>query len=367
MCGSLFKARMLKKKRILYVTHLKIAFFALDQKMLAEKYEVIPYFMVTKPSGARYLLNLAVLALFILRNARKFDVMITWFGDYHSAVMSFLGKLLHRKVIIFAGGQEAISYPELRKGVYRKKWRGRVVKYALCNATHVVPNHASLLYHENYYYTPEGKKDGIRYYIPEFITPTTIIPNGMNTESYFRDQAIEKEPDRVLTVGSMGNTYDFLNKGFDLFTALARRNPDLKFTLIGVKRQFLPWMEEHYQVSSIPNLELIYFYCPDEVLFRNYNKAKVFVQASITEGMPNTLNEAMSCECIPVGSNVNGIPDAMGGTGVIVFHRSVEELEEAVRKALTMDTGAAAREHALNNFTYAIRKEKLLILLDKIL
>ena len=357
----------MKRKRILYVTHVRIAFFALDQKMLSEKYEVIPYFMDTKPSGASYMLNLAALALYILWNARKIDAMITWFGDYHSAVMSFFGKLLGKKVVIFAGGQEAISYPELHKGVYQKKWRGRIVKYALCNATHVVPNHASLLYHENYYYTPDGKKDGISYYIPDFKTPVTIIPNGMNTDSYFRDPRIKKEQDRVLTVGSMGSTYDFINKGFDLFTELARRNPDLNFTLIGVRRQFLPWMEATYHVSSIPNLELVFFYCRDEDLFENYNRAKVFVQASITEGMPNTLSEAMLCECIPVGSNVNGIPDAMGGTGVIVYRRSVEELELAVRKALAMNSGAAARKHAMENFTYAIRKEKLLALLEKIL
>jgi len=357
----------LKRKRILYVTPLKIAFFALDQKLLAEKYEVIPYFLEAKPSGAGNLYALVALAFYILRHGRKMDAMITWFGDYHSAVMAFFGKLLHIRVIIFAGGQEAICYPEIRKGVYLKKFRGKVVKYALRNATHVVPNHASLLYHENYYYTPDGKKDGIRYYIPDIQTPMTIIPNGINTDSYFRDPGIEKEPDRVLTVGSMGSTFDFINKGFDLFTELARRNPDLKFTLTGVKRQFLPWMEANYHVGSIPNLELVYFYVTDEDLFRNYNRAKVFVQASITEGMPNTLNEAMLCECIPVGSNVNGIPDAMGGTGVLVYHRSVEELEQAVRKALTMDTGSRARQHALNNFTYAIRKEKLLDLLEKIL
>lgn len=357
----------MKSKRILYVTPLKIAFFALDQKLLAEKYEVVPFFMELKPTSVGHIMNLLSLVFFILRKGWNMDAMITWFGDYHSAVMSFMGKLLHIKVIIFAGGQEAVCYPEINKGVYLKKWRGFIVKYALRNATHIVPNHASLIYHDNYYYKPEGKKDGIKYYIPDITTPMTIIPNGINTDLYIRDHGIEKEENRVLTVGSMGSIYDFLNKGFDLFTEMARRNPDLKFTMIGVKRQFLPWIEAEYQISSISNLELYFFYCKDEDLFINYNRAKVFVQASITEGMPNTLSEAMLCECIPVGSNVNGIPDAIGGTGVLIYHRSVEELEQAVRKALTMNTGTQARLYALNNFTYAIRKEKLLNLLGKII
>jgi glycosyltransferase involved in cell wall biosynthesis len=275
--------------------------------------------------------------------------------------------MLGIRVIIFAGGQEAICYPELRKGVYYKKWRGRFVKYALRNATHIVPNHQSLVYHENFYYSADGKKDGIRHYIPGIATPMTIIPNGIDTARFSRDSSIPKDPHRVLTVGTMSSNADFINKGFDLFTEMARRNPGLKFTLIGIKRQFLPWIEEHYSTGDIPNLEVIFSFCPEEVLFRKYNEAKVFVQASITEGMPNTLSEAMLCECIPVGSNVNGIPDAMGGNGIIVMKRSVDELEQAVRKALIMDSGPAARRYVLDHFTFALRERKVLELCDEIL
>lgn len=293
--------------------------------------------------------------------------MVTWFGDYHSAVMVFLGRLLRIPVIIFAGGQEAICYPELRKGVYFKRWRGRCVKYALRHATRIIPNHKSLIYHENFYYTPEGKRDGMKYHVARLETPMTIIPNGIDTTKFYRDEAITREPLRVLTVGTMSSTADFLNKGFDLFTDMARRNPDLQFTLIGIKQQFMPWIEENYHISSVPNLEVILSFVPDEVLFKNYNKAKVFVQASITEGMPNTLNEAMLCECIPVGSNVNGIPDAIGVAGIIVMHRDVAELEQAVRKALTLATGPTARQQVLSNFTFTLREERLLAVMKEIL
>lgn len=293
--------------------------------------------------------------------------MVTWFGDYHSAVMVFLGRLLRIPVIIFAGGQEAICYPELRKGVYFKRWRGRCVKYALRHATRIIPNHKSLIYHENFYYTPDGKRDGMKYHVARLETPMTIIPNGIDTTKFYRNNAILREQNRVLTVGTMSSNADFLNKGFDLFTDMARRNPDLQFTLIGIKRQFMPWIEENDHISSVPNLEVILSFVPDEVLFKNYNKAKVFVQASITEGMPNTLNEAMLCECIPVGSNVNGIPDAIGAAGIIVMHRDVAELEQAVRKALTLSTGSLAREQVLANFTFTLREERLLAVMKEVL
>ncbi len=347
-------------KQILYIKHADSSFVISDQRILEKQFRVIPFLIHQKKGGFYFLKRMVALALFILTHARGTHAMVTWFGDYHSALMVFLGKLFRIRVIIFAGGQEAVCYPELGKGVYNKKLRGCMVRYALKNAALIIPNHKSLMFHENFYYSDNGKKDGIKYYIPDLKTPVAIVPNGIDTVKFYRDPTITKIPDLVLTVGTMNSVSDFINKGFDLFIQMARRNPELTFTLIGIKKQFLPWVEEHYHVSEISNLELIFSYVSDEVLLLNYNKAKVFVQASITEGMPNTLNEAMLCECIPVGSNVNGIPDAIGDTGVIVKRRNIEELEHAVQTALKMNMGYVARKQVLHNFTLAIREEKLL-------
>lgn len=355
-----------RMKKILFIKHADSSFIISDQQVLEKYYRLLP-FLLKKKKGIPFVFEMFRLAGFILFHAPGTAAMLTWFGDYHSALMTLFGKFLHIKVIIFAGGQEAICYPELKKGVYYKKWRGKCVKFALRHATHLVPNHASLIWHENFYYDPKGKKDGIKYYIPGIRTPMTIIPNGISTTRFFRDESIPKKNKRVLTVGTMNGKADFMNKGFDLFTDLARRNPDLDFVLIGIKKPFLPWIEEQFNVSGIKNLFLIFSFCPDEVLFQQYNEARVFVQASITEGMPNTLNEAMLCECVPVGSDVNGIPDAMGGKGIILKKRSIDELEQAVRRALTMDTGKEARNHVLANFTLGLREKKLISLMNEII
>jgi hypothetical protein len=50
----------------------------------------------------------------------------------------------------------------------------------------------------------------------------------------------------------------------------------------------------------------------------------------------------------------------MGDTGVIVLKRDVSELELAVRKALTLHTGEAARMRILSNFTMKLRGERVL-------
>jgi len=296
---------------------------------------------------------------------RKATAVVTWFADYHACVIAFVCKIFKKKFVVFAGGQEAICYPELHKGVYYKKFRGSCVKYALKNASLIIPNHKSLLYHENFYYTGDGKKDGIKYYIPDLKTKTEVIFNGYDIEKFKRDESIEKDPFTVLTIGKTNTISDILNKGFDLFTQVAKRNPQLQFVIIAIKQDHIDWLENKYKVSEIPNLTLIPYYCPFETLSLYFNKAKVFVQASITEGMPNTLGEAMLFECMPVGSNVNGIPDSIGDTGVIVYKRNVEELEKAILKAITLDTGKQARDYIIKNFPMERREKELIRILKE--
>jgi glycosyltransferase involved in cell wall biosynthesis len=130
--------------------------------------------------------------------------------------------------------------------------------------------------------------------------------------------------------------------------------------MVGIKKPFLPWIEEKHPFYDIENLTVIYSYCPHEILFESYNQAQVFVQASITEGMPNTLCEAMLCECTPVGSNVNGIPDAIGTTGIIIKKRDVAELETGVRMALSLNSGKEAARRIRENFALDDREKKMI-------
>jgi glycosyltransferase involved in cell wall biosynthesis len=82
--------------------------------------------------------------------------------------------------------------------------------------------------------------------------------------------------------------------------------------------------------------------------------------------MPNTLCEAMLCECIPIGSNVNGIPDAIGDTGIIVKKRDVMELEAGLRKALELNTGGKASNRIKENFSFELREKNLISALEEI-
>jgi glycosyltransferase involved in cell wall biosynthesis len=351
---------MKKGDAIVFIKPTSSSFISTDQRILERHYQVKSFLLEQNKGKGKYFGNLLKMAFFLLKNASGSCAFICWFGDYHAAVMVLMAKLTGRASVVIAGGQEAICYQELGKGVYLKKIRGFFVRYALRNCTMILPNHQSLMYHENHFYNQENPHiDGIRHYVGKLKGTVHVVPNGIDFSRIDRDSAIQKEDKLVLTVGTMNKLSDFYNKGYDLFFKLAQRCPDYRFVAIGIKRPYLGWIEENFKISEVKNLQVIPSFCPDEVLKENYNKAKVYLQISITEGMPVSLGEAMLCECIPVGSNVNGIPDAIGNTGVIVFHRDLDDLEQALNKAISMNTGAQARKHTLENFSIQNRENKL--------
>lgn len=359
---------MEKQKTLLYIKPANSSFILSDQNLLEKYYHVIPYLVKQSGKKWKFFLDLFSLAFSLVAKAGKSEVFVCWFGDYHAVVMVLIAGIFKKKSIIIAGGQEAICYKELGKGVYIKKFRGWCVKYALRNATLILPNHTSLIYHENYFYNPENPHiDGISHYVKYIKGEIIVVPNGIDFSRIDRNPAIKKVPNLVLTVGTMNKEADFYNKGFDLFISLSQLHRDKEFVLIGVKKSYLMWIEEKFKVSKIKNLKIIPSFCPDEILAEYFNKATVYLQVSITEGMPVSLGEAMLCECIPVGSNVNGIPDAIGDTGVLVYNRNIEELSQAVLKAFTLNTGAVARAHTINSFSLKLREERLISAINTIL
>lgn len=356
-----------ERTRIIFIKPANSSFILADQRILEKEYEVIPYLVPRPTKKFLFPLGLVQLFFFLLRHGMGCRAFVCWFGDYHAAVMVFAGKLMRKKSIIFAGGQEAVCYKELGKGVYLNPVRAAFVKYALRNASMLLPNHTSLMYHENHFYKPGHPHiDGISHYVGKVKGIVKVIPNGIDFTRISRDPSIAKDPDMVLTVGTMSSEADFYNKGFDLFIALARLMPARKFVMIGVNKNYLTWMEENFKPSEVRNLTVIPSFCPDDILKQYFNLAKVYLQISITEGMPVSLGEAMLCECIPVGSNVNGIPDAIGATGVIVKQRDINELHQGVERAFGMESGVEAKRRTMAKFSFEERAKKILSVLADI-
>lgn len=359
---------MTTKPHIIYIKQTDSSFIRGDQQLLEKHFEVEPFLMKQNSSKLVFAWRMVTLFFYLLSKVSSRNVMfVCWFADYHAAVMTLVAKMTGKKSVILIGGQEAVCYFELKKGVYRKKFRGDCVRFALRNTDLIIANHKSLIYHENYYFNAENPHiDGIQHYVKDLTTRTEIVFNGINPDRIVRDTNIAKQDNLILTVGTMNQIGDFYNKGYDLFIETAKLCPDLKFVMIGLNPNYVEWTEREYAYSQIQNLTVIPSFCPQDLLNINYNKAKVFIQASITEGMPNTLGESMLMGCVPVGSNVNGIPDCIGDTGIILKQRKAEELEKCIRQALKLNTGEAARQRIIELFSFKEREEKLVSLIKSV-
>jgi len=100
------------------------------------------------------------------------------------------------------------------------------------------------------------------------------------------------------------------------------------------------------------------------------SKMQFYMQLSLSEGFPNALSEAMLCECVPIVSNVGGMPDIVDDCGYLLKHKNKEELFSLIESALNNNAlnaiGIKARKRIENNYTFENRKSKLLSELEKL-
>jgi len=87
-----------------------------------------------------------------------------------------------------------------------------------------------------------------------------------------------------------------------------------------------------------------------------YKSGDITVLSSISEAFPYSVVEAMMCGKPVISTDVGGVREAIGETGIVVKPREPEEFAKAIimllkNPSLCASMGAEARDRALNNFT----------------
>lgn len=347
-------------------------FMTNDFEILSEKYDVT-FRNVRVWNNILIVFTMLREFIYLLFSIWKFSLVYIWFADYHSFLPVFFAKLARKKCIICAGGYECTYIPEINCGVFTrssfpKRVRYFCVAYSLKNCSLVLPVDESLIKNTNtYIYSDisgkEALKDGILNFIPEIETELRTLHLGYDTGKFSRNSSVEKY-NTVVSAGLIINDDEYRRKGFDLLVEAASRMPDVNFVLIGFNNLF------HSRIKKLagPNVQLLKILSYEKLIVE-YSKARVFAQLSMFEGMPSTLCEAMLCECVPVGSDVNGIPLIIDSCGYIIKERNVNSVIDALRRALNApaETGIRARERIVTTFPLEKRKDKLLKITDSIL
>ena len=211
-------------------------------------------------------------------------------------------------------------------------------------------------------------------------------PNGADPEVFHPREggAAESQPPVILTLARI-----FRLKGVDLLLKAAPRVraaiPGLKIRILGDVAD-AAYFDECREIVRANALEDCVEFGKTSHPARALRQATVACLPSVSEAFPFALVEAMLCGCPVVASNVGGVAEVLGGTGVIFPSLDFEALADSLIFMLEQNAegvarraafGAAARKRALAHYTleksigrfaatYAAVKERNVHSLDNI-
>ena len=330
---------------LLYIIHIKSTFVLKDKRLLEENF-VVREFYFNQSTPLSFFYSFIRQMLFLLRYQRKNKVIVSQFAGYHTLLPAITAKISNIPFIIIAAGTESYSFPSINYGNFRKPLLGWFTKISFRLSSLILPVHSSLIYSKQEYYNRDYPYQGIKYFVQGLKTPYKYIPYGYDVNKWKKNNK-EKVPKTFATIaGGCEKRAVFLRKGIDLIFEVAPYFPDCMFMVIGGKLDTTD--------KEIPQNVLIFPFLSQDELIDILSSSAFYLQLSIAEGFPNALCEAMLCECIPVGSDVAGIPEIIGETGYIVQKREINNVRAALKSAIEefdVSKGQIARTRITTLFT----------------
>jgi glycosyltransferase involved in cell wall biosynthesis len=253
-----------------------------------------------------------------------------------------IARLFNKKNVIILGGYDVTYIPSLKYGSFSNPIRKFCTNFSLKFSNHLLAVDRSLIWEA------QARIKNSRGNFQE-------VPTGFDSRVWYPTC---KKENLVLTVGICDSFQRLRLKGIDIFLDAAKLLPEYRFQVIGMKAGIKERIE-------IPDNVTTRDYVTFEELRDLYSKAKVYGQFSVREGLPSVVCEAMLCECIPVGTNNNGIPTAIGDCGFILEGRTAREAAKLIRIAMDSPQSLSkeARKRIKRNFTREQRKKSLFQLL----
>lgn len=345
------------KANIIFVTPSFQSFVKNDIIILQEYYNVtINHYPWQNKSLAPYYFILQFFS--ILKKILFVKYIIVSFGGYWSFWPSVLGKIFSKKVFIILHGTDCASIPEINYGSLRLPILKFICGISYKSAHCLLPVSESLANTElNFLPTLKNKKQGFQYHFPNLTTPFITINNGFLPESWPWGEPINRVPNSFLAVFS---NEQYILKGGDLIFEIAAELPESIFFIAG--------MSKPKDMNNCPQNLIFLGRLSQFELSEWYRKSTFYFQLSLFEGFGCALCEAMLSGCIPIGSNVNNIPQIIADNGEILKIKRKKDLIELIKKIHKKkdlgDLSAKSRSHIIENYSIKLRKSKLLELLS---
>ncbi|HOI79489.1 MAG TPA: glycosyltransferase family 4 protein [Petrimonas sp.] len=318
----------MKRKKVLLVYPNYSSFVKTDFEILSSEFEVTRYHFQPVKGALRTLRELMKQFVFLLFNLRKFNFVFIWFADTHAFGPVLFGNLLKIKSAVVIGGFDAVSLPEIKYGLYcSNQIRQFLGKYAVKHASYLLPVDESLIENTNYFADPAGKglPVGVKKFVPGIKGKIIVVPTGYDTDFWQPTKGVVRKKS-VVTVAAITNWQRWYLKGCDFLSQIASKMPETEFYIYGISNA----MFEELQKIALPDNLYLNGLVSTEKLPAIYSAHQIYAQLSLSEGLPNVLCEAILCGCIPIGSNVNGIPRIIENKGLIIKNQKKTEAINAI-------------------------------------
>jgi glycosyltransferase involved in cell wall biosynthesis len=322
-----------RKIKIFFSSTINASFVNEDFSFLDKEYSV------------RKIIGKGIFHLFkIIFAIPRCDLSFIWFASVYSAFNVFFSRLFGKKSVIVIGGVDVAKEPSINYGIWLNWWKAVLVGYAIRNADKILAVDPFLILEAKRLANYEGKN-------------LVYLPTGYNAD-FWRPSGPKQN--FILSVGVCEDEWRMMKKGYDKLLHAALLLPQINFKIIGIKKE----LSELIKKEVPKNVEIINF-VEKEKLLEYYQRAKVYCQVSYHEGLPNSLCEAMLCECIPLGTDRGGIPTGIGDTGLIVPYGDTQALVDAIKISMELPdgTGNKARLRIIENFPLVRRHKDLTMII----
>lgn len=288
--------------RILFVHNGQERFVRDDFEILAQNHPVTDWY---QPGRAYNPIRL-------LQQISRHDLVFCWFASWHTLAPVLLAKAFGKPSVVVVGGYDTANVPEAGYGAQRGGLPKIVSRTVIRHATMLIVNsHAA-------------RKEAIANAGAD-PAKISVIYHGVHPLPM---GPLEREP-VALTVGNVWRE-NLLRKGLLPFVQAAAYLPEVRFVLVG------RWCDdsiEDLKAIATPNVEFT-GWVSDEELVGWYQRASVYVQASLHEGFGLSVAEAMTAGCIPVVSRNGSLPEVVSSLGMIIDNVEPQMMADAIRQTL---------------------------------
>ena len=268
-------------------------------------------------------------------------------------------KLRRKPVIIVAGGTEVVhSYN---------------MKYNFTNSS--LLKKAAIILSLRYADRVLAISEAARKEISTLVSGNNINTVYLAVDTQTFSPVYDNKKDIIFTISHLNKENIYrkrIKEVIETIPYVVKKFPWVKFVIAGRKLDGFGELKSKVERLSVSrNVEFPGKISNEKKLYY-FRRSLLYLQPTLHEGFGLAMAEAMSCGVPVVTSKVAAVPEVVGSAGIYVDPNEPKKIAGVINDLL-LDSkrrgklGRAARQRIENNFSYEIRKRKVLMIIQEVL